>query len=70
MQSNMEALLMETGGTFLRRKLLGFYELAPGALAMAPSSRRHLLWYPWFQLWQRPSYSISSQPLTLTVLGH
>lgn len=36
MQSNMEALLMETGGTFLRKMLLGFYEVAPEDSAMAP----------------------------------
>lgn len=42
MQPNMEALLMEIGGTFLRKKLLGFYELAPEDLATTPSGRRHL----------------------------
>lgn len=39
----MKALLMETGkGTFLRKKLLGFYELTSEDLATTPSTRRHL----------------------------
>lgn len=70
----MKALLMETGkGTFLRKKLLGFYEVAPEDLA-APCSRRHVQAaarrYLCSQQCLDPSYSISSQPLTLPVLGH